>query len=220
MAERKPYSEIKAKTLRVGEKQYYLGKKTYANVKDELQGKKLDLNVLGGFISKDIGIDTLSSDITSLNDNINQGYSSWQKPGWVRSVRGDIGSMQKRLDALDNFAAITGNEELSKEIGNTRTSYFQASDNLRKLGEVYGNFENAKHYGIAQMSLEEIEPHLKDDNKVAYTTKDGQNLTWQALYDTKKYEQEQEQHFKELSSKSDFKEKSKYKSTKGSYKNW
>ena len=221
MSNKKPYKDIVGTTLKIGKKEITTGsKKSYSQIKEDMTNKNLDLNMLSGFISQDIGMDTLSSDITSLNDSINKSYSGWQTRGAIRKQQAEINDINKRLDSYKALASLMGNEQLATEIGNTRTSYFQAYDNLRKLGESYKGFENAKHFGLSQMSLEEIEPHLKDKNKIAYTTKDGQNSTWQTLYDTKKYEQEQEQHFKELSSKSDFKEKSKYKSTKGSYKNW
>ena len=204
MSKKKSYADLKGETIKIGKKEIYNGRDSYSQVKENLAQKKINYNVLTQYMKDDIGVDTLASDLEALNKDINQTYSSWQKPGWVRAVRGSIGSMDKRLDALKNLATITGNKELVNEIGNTRTSYFQASDNLRKVGEAYGNFENAEHYGLAKMSSKDIEPYLKGDSKIAYTTKDGQNLTWQTLYDQKKSAEDADALYKKVTADKDF----------------
>ena len=54
---------------------------------------------------------------------------------------------------------------------------------------------------VGYKSLEDIENAKKG---VAYTTADGQNITWKSLYDTKKHKEDTEALYKEISSREDF----------------
>ena len=59
--------------------------------------------------------------------------------------------------------------------------------------------------GIGYDSIESLEQALSGKS-VAYTTVGGENITWQSLYDQKKYDEESEALYKNISSMDDFEE--------------
>jgi hypothetical protein len=57
---------------------------------------------------------------------------------------------------------------------------------------------------LNSMSVKDLEPKLKDKSKIAYTTSDGQKITWQQLYDKKKKQEDADSLYNNLSSQPDF----------------
>ena len=64
------------------------------------------------------------------------------------------------------------------------------------------------------MSAADLEPYAQDKkNRIAYTTSDGEEITWESLYNDKKKQEDFNNLYTEYSSKEDWKEMSKYKTT-------
>lgn len=77
-------------------------------------------------------------------------------------------------------------------------------DKIKQTQAEYDEYLSSVGYG----SIEDIENAL-NSKRIAYTTVGGENITWQSLYDQKKYREESEALYTELSSKDDFEEYSK-----------
>ena len=83
------------------------------------------------------------------------------------------------------------------------------SDRVKKAETELENYLNS----IGYSSFEELE---KATSGIAYTTVDGNNITWQGLFDTKKYKEDSEALYKDISSRLDFE---KYKGIGANIKN-
>ena len=95
-------------------------------------------------------------------------------------------------------------------------------DELIKYVEEKQSFiDQAKHYqnfvylNTNDVSLEELGSHLKDEDPIAYTTPDGQNVTWQYLYDHQFADEDLHTRYEEYSKRDDWEEKSKPDSSQG-----
>lgn len=75
--------------------------------------------------------------------------------------------------------------------------------------------QNYLYFTQNDVSLNEIKSHLSDEDPIAYTSPDGKNMTWQKLYDNKKYEKNLDAMYKKYSAMPDWSEKSKFVSKAG-----
>jgi len=103
-----------------------------------------------------------------------------------------VAPLQEELDAVNEEILAIKN---GKTMGANRANYAKLPDLQRKATEL--------EHQIAEYNKSDI----------AYTAPDGQNVTWQALYDYKKAEEDFNTLYGELSSKGDWQEQSKYITT-------
>ena len=118
--------------------------------------------------------------------------------------------------------------EVEKQMGFSRETYesdlepLKAEyDKLNKDIQFYGRgdksrFKSAKDYNDAKIRRDELKKQmtdLKGKDGIAYTTSSGQNITWSSLYNSKKYEEDFNALYNEMSANPDWAEHSKYKPT-------
>ena len=173
-----------------------------------------------------------SNDNTAIegsNDNIVNdwlsrayGFSQSFKPVDTSKYAADYGSDYKNTinSLLDESYEVSDYLRTHKdEIGNYDDilfSYDQLTEHLRsqrsyvdEVNNYYKQFYGEDHYNSTKMSLGELYTRMlvgedSDEGRIAYTTPDGQNVTWKSLYELKKAEAEYDQ----LSAKPDWEEKS------------
>lgn len=96
-----------------------------------------------------------------------------------------------------------------------KNSGYGTLDELREgIADKKAELYNATYLQSANFTLEELENYAnlyKGD--IAYTRSDGANVTWDALYNQRKLEEENKALYEEYSSRPDWEEKSQYKTT-------
>lgn len=156
--------------------------KTYKNSD---RAKKLRLE-------RNIGFDTFESDLNSLGKTVQDIYDGWQTQDTMSKTKTTIRDMQTRIDAYNEYQKMFGGADLS----DTSEKYKTILKDLKNRTQLYGQYKDADSYTkemtkfseLDAMSMEDIEPYLKDKkNPLAYTTVGGQEITWQSLYEDKKH---------------------------------
>lgn len=143
-------------------------------------------------LSQTIGFDTFEADLNSMGTTIQGISDNWQTEETMNKTRSSVEDMQARINAYQEYQKIFGGADLS-ELANGYKSALKDWDNLTNLYKQYDDAESytkekTKISELNAMSMEDIEPYLKDKKKsIAYTTIGGQDITWQSLYDEKKH---------------------------------
>ena len=151
----------------------------------------------------------------ALTTDMGNYYSTW---------RGDYKTKasiyNKQIDDLLEAAGTWESENLgdkkSREaIESLKKTLADNKTYLKESGEYYSQWDSEDAYKtylkdtkkldeLNSMSVKDLEPKLKDKSKVAYTTSDGQKITWQQLYDKKKKQEDADSLYNNLSSQPDF----------------
>ena len=148
-----------------------------------------------------IGFDTLQSDLDSLSSQYTSMYDGWQTQETMKNVTSSMEAMRGRLNTLNDYTERFGMEGIDdidsfkSQINNYRNYYTDAIDSIKQQGKVYKQYKDANSYAkdktelekLSSMTTEEVAEYLKSDNPIAYTTQTGRDITWQGLYDEKRY---------------------------------
>jgi len=232
-------------------------------------------------LSKDIGLDTLESDLATLGKTVDGIYNGWQTAETMANTKVSVENMYKRIGAYEDYRKKYGGTDLSE----LYKGYEEILGGWDDRASMYSRYKNADSYNNEQSTLaklnsmnsDEISKHIKDvsdlegilgeankyvkiineatdkrkayddprnvvnvdgghldkqiestkaelndylsgfgfnsvdelkkaisDKKIAYTTVGGQNITWQNLYDQKKYEEDHNALYSELTSSEEF----------------
>ncbi len=92
--------------------------------------------------------------------------------------------------------------ELEEEIAKIEEPIMQRKEYLTQAKYLQNYFYLKEN----DVSLDELKSHLSDDDQIAYISPDGKNVTWQKLYDDKKYEQDLDAWYEKYSSLPDWDE--------------
>ena len=167
---------------------------------------------------RDILGESKADELVSGLDSMDSGYQSvvdWANQFSKFKTEAEYNDAVKVGELYDLPSA-----EVEKQMGFSKETYetdlapLKAEyDKLNKDIQFYGRgdksrFASAKDYNDAKKRRDELAKKmadLKGKNGVAYTTSSGQNITWQSLYDSKKYEEEFNALHGELSSAEDWK---------------
>ena len=188
--------------------------KTYAEIKDGVKKGIYNFSTIKSDLEKTIRFDTFESDLSSVGKTIEDSYNNWQTKETMSNTRLSMKSMQSRLRALKEYNQLFGDKQVANDVSKIVESYGKALDGWDALSENYGKYDNGETYTkettmlkkLSGMTSKDIKPYLKGKkNTVAYTTVDGQNITWQSLYDQKKHKEDSDALYKVISSKDDFK---------------
>ena len=145
-------------------------------------------------LKNSIGFDTFESDLTSLGDSLNGIYNGWQTAETMNNTRASVESMYGRLGAYEDYRKQYGNENLP-DLSELHGAYKSALDGWDDQTALYGQYKNADAFNtakslrenISSMTSADIQPYLRDkNNRIAYTTATGENITWEKLYNEKK----------------------------------
>lgn len=135
----------------------------------------------------------------------------------VEKARNEATSEIARLGLDEKLKTAKGYEDNLKKLSNSAMNIKNPSavkpfqEALKKATEERDNYLKSIGYD----SVEAIENALSKKN-IAYTTVGGENITWQSLYDTKKYNEDSDALYEEISSREDFE---KYKTEGAKIKN-
>lgn len=146
-----------------------------------------------------LGWGTASSAYDSRN-------STWSDLSMRSSaIRTWLNNNKSTLDA-DTYSKLSSTLDSIDESGASIVDAFKKSkDYFAQFASEVEYKDATKLYELYSMSSDELLPHLSGEDKIAYTTSTGQNVTWQQLYDEKRLEEE----MNTVKGQSDFEEYSK-----------
>ncbi|MBP3554450.1 MAG: strawberry notch family protein [Clostridia bacterium] len=118
------------------------------------------------------------------------------------------------LSLMETYKAYLGEDyikNVTEALNGNREVQAMILDFSEKDGKYWAQFGSAERYNdvrrqqeLYSMSVDALAKHLDSENSIAYTTLDGRNLTWQALYESKKKEEDAERLWSELSQSPNF----------------
>ena len=273
----KSYYQIKKEVL--GENSNKNSKKSrrsYNDIKAELTNGNYDFSFIRHGLERQIGFDTLETDLSSMGKTIEDAYTGWQTPETMLNAQNSVSDIQRRLGAYEEYRMKYGNGADMPNLSQLLSAYGSASTDIGKLTEQYAGYANADEYDMVtslyRMPSNEIQTKWEESKKldtakkhndeikrltnrlnnastvldtdlindaisketarrdeylksvgynsmeelegivgnyvsgdVAYTTSQGQNITWKDLYDNTKYQEGHDVKYKEISSSDDFK---------------
>ncbi|MBO7240230.1 MAG: hypothetical protein J6V23_07090 [Bacteroidaceae bacterium] len=98
-----------------------------------------------------IGLDTFQSDLSAMGKTISNIYNGWQNEETMKNTRSSIESMQRRINAYQEYQKIYGGADLS-EIASGYKSLLEDWDERTKI---YGDYKNAEEYSKAMKLAKE-----------------------------------------------------------------
>ena len=149
------FSEIKNKRRGIDEEEKNASsstKNTSTNNDSFFQKKKKEKLV------NSINIDTLQSDITSLNNTINSAYNGWQTRETMENTLSSIKNMYNRLGKYQEYTSKYGGTDLSE----LHQAYKGVLDGWDGLSREYSKTKNADEYNKMVQSAKE---RLAEDEK-------------------------------------------------------
>ena len=122
------------------------------------------------FRSKTVGLNTLESDLASLNSRIRTVYSGWQTRETMESTRLSLQSMYDRLVKYEDYRKNYGGTDLS-ELRKTYKSILDDWDNISKNYSLYKNAdaykkENTKLTELYSMSASDVEKAMQTNSNL------------------------------------------------------
>ena len=105
----------------------------------------------------EFGLDTLSSDISTLSTTIDKAYNGWQSQETMKNTLSSVQSMYDRLGQYQEFAKQYGGTDLSE----LRDAYKGVLDNWDDLSKKYKGYSNAKEYDKAIKSAEALDKKMR-----------------------------------------------------------
>ena len=166
----------------------------------------------------DVDDNYINTFIQDSNAFLTQSQTDWENLSWESGSNQE--SYKKRQSTADDLSfrkyAIrdylrANKNRLSEDAYNQLTSYIDAVDfsgianQFSKAYNNYSQYESQEMYDIYQMDIKDIWKKVNSGEGVAYTTKNGQEITWKALYDSKSLDAQKDYY----SSLDDWEEKSK-----------
>ena len=181
-----------------------------------LFGKGKDMPDLGELRS---AFGSASADIGKLTEHY-AGYANADEYKKLKELGGMTSSdiEQKMNDVNSDIKSLEENLKIAKEheskikvLKTKQNTWAYRSGSLKSDGGYGSKIKEAeKEYddflkSIGYKNTDEIKDAISSKS-VAYTTVDGQNYTWQSLYDQKKQQEDHNALYKDISSRDDFKE--------------
>ena len=170
----------------------------------------LDKGDLDTAITVKDALDTFSEFKSGIN-SATKYYAQWgsQKEwdDWNLWKDIDIGSAKTEIDKLE--------EQLAIERQSQHPSYGYLDSLKESVEKKKADLYNATYLQSKNFTLDDLENYSKlYGNDIAYSTSDGANVTWNALYNQRKVEEENNALYEAYSARPDWTENSKYISTK------
>ena len=155
---------------------------------------------------------------TSHADDVNEYYSQWETEDEYKDALKQSELYDMSTDDLKpHLDAVKATDEKISFLYGERDAI-----QTRMRGYERGRLTYTDAYKNDAERLKQIEQEINnlETSKVAYTTLNGENITWQSLYDRKKQEEEYDALLAELSANEDWEEQSQYITTneKGTYR--
>lgn len=185
-------------------------KEKTANSKDALGGKTSFSEWLEQEELKSVDqkfIDTFFADANSFLGSVEEEYnglgwgtassaydsriSAWDDLS-IRSsaIRNWLDNNKSTMDA-DSYSKLSSTLDSIDESGASIVDAFkQSRDYFAQFSSEAEYNDATKLYELYSMSSDDLLPYLSGEDKIAYTTSTGHNVTWQQLYDEKRLEEE------------------------------
>ena len=116
---------------------------------------------LGSFgkytMNKAIGLDTLSSDLTSITKTLDSVYNGWQTKETMKNTLSSVQSMYDRIGKYQEYQKQYGGTDLS-DLQKTLKSTIDDWDNISRN---YGKYKSAKEYNKAVKDAKAYNDSLK-----------------------------------------------------------
>ena len=183
--------------------------RTFDEIKNDVMSGKTDFSLVKAELERRINFDTFQSDFTNMGKTVGDLHNGWNSPETMSAARSSVESMQSRLSAYKDYQMLFGKKDNGRVIGVINDMQSGVRDTLGGVDELakrYGNFKDANSYDayvteqnklseLYSMSAYEIAPEIYKVNhngasNVAYTTSDGQEITWKALYRQAQFREE------------------------------
>ena len=163
------------------------------------------------------GVDNWFKNAANFSSTFKQSDTSMYTTDYGAEYKSTLKSLMDQSQEVRRY--LRANKSNIKDYDGLYDSYAQFNQYLRSVNshingvnKYFGQFDNEEHYQAQKAyegSLGELYMRVKqgedsDEGRIAYTTKDGQNVTWKDLYELKKAEVE----YDTLSAKPDWDEKS------------
>ena len=103
-------------------------------------------------IGKSLGLDTLGTDISSVNSSLSNVYSSWQTPETMRNTRASVQGVYDRLGKYQEYQQKYGGTDLSE----LQSTYKSVLDNWDDLEYTYSGYGNADDWKKAVKTSQEM----------------------------------------------------------------
>ena len=147
-------TEQNVKTETAGKNEQIDKGPTYRGIQEQIQFRN---------IKKDIGFDTLQSDLTSLYTNIGNAYNGWQSRETMDNTFKSVKNMYERIGKVQEYSKKYGGIDLSELYGNLKTIMTEWDE----LSREYARYKNADSYKQSvQNSKDKLaeEERMKTDN--------------------------------------------------------
>ena len=93
-----------------------------------------------------IGLDTFQSDLSSMGKTIEGIYNGWQTPETMKNTKSSVESMQKRINAYQEYQKVYGGADLSE----IASGYKTLLDGWDDRANVYGLYKDADSFNVAR----------------------------------------------------------------------
>ena len=103
------------------------------------------------YAAKSIGLDTFQSDLSSMGKTIEGIYNGWQTPETMQNTKSSVESMQKRINAYQEYQKVYGGADLSEIASGYKTLLDEWDDRAK----IYGKYKDADSYTKAMKAAEE-----------------------------------------------------------------
>lgn len=193
----KTYRQLKQKVLG---KNYDINKNpkkhkkmSLIEIESDIESGKLTLAQAKSNLERQIDFSTFGDDFTTVTNKLSSSLSGWQDRETMNDNRISVNSMRDRIGAYESYRKLFGDDSFT-DLSEVHNSYGKALKNWSGLSNEYGRYKDAKQYtnitNIHNMSLKEIKKKMEGKNKIAYTSPEGQEVTWKSLYNSKKLQTE------------------------------
>lgn len=162
--DKKKSSSVDTATLRknlIDNKQDFFTSASSKKAKEE-EPKRTVGNFGKYVMEQNIGLDTFQSDLSSMGTTIGNIYSGWQSEETMKNTRSSIESMQKRINAYQEYQKIYGGADLS----DLASGYQSILDSWDDKAKTYGKYKSADEYDNA-MKLAKAELERRESMKTA-----------------------------------------------------
>lgn len=172
--------------------------------------------------ARDVNENYISTFLRDSDNFITQAQSDYKGLTWESATNSEANSTRENTaaDLQARARKIRAYYSLNKDsmdeaayadilgyLDNTDKLYGEITTGFAQAEKVYSQYESQDHYDVMNMSTDALKAEIdKGESDVAYTTKDGTNLTWQQLYDNAVLQKDLEDRSKKYSANSDWAE--------------
>ena len=180
---------------------------TMNSTKTTIQGMYNRINAYNDYV-KIHGIKD-APDLAELSANYKSILDNWDDLAGVYSGYKDADSYNYEMSTLNKLNSMTS-KDIEPYLNTKSNGPTFANPHTKSESELYGDVDNTIAYydedgkPVTMGALKTEQNEFADTPSIAYTTVDGQNITWQQLYDKVKTKEDHDALYKEVTSNVDF----------------